>query len=48
MVGNEVPIDIINLTAMKLVFADVRTQERLVIVAGNKTNFLTIDFVGDL
>ena len=45
--GNEVSIDIINLTAMKFVFAEVRTQKRFVIISRYETNFLAIDLAGD-
>ena len=47
MFADEISIDIVNLAAMKFVFAQMRAQKRLVIVAGNKTNFLTVDLVGD-
>ena len=44
--GNEVSVDIINLAAMKFVFAEVRTQKRFVIISRYETNFLAIDLVG--
>jgi hypothetical protein len=44
--GNEVSIDIINLAAMKFVFAEVRTQKRFVIISRYETNFLAIDLLG--
>ena len=47
MFTEEISIDIVNLAAVKFVFTDMRTQKRLVIVAGNKTNFLAIDLVGN-
>ena len=47
MFSDEISIDIVNLAAMKFVFAEMRTQKRFVIVSRNKTNFLAIDLVGD-
>ena len=46
--GNEVSIDIVNLTAMKFFLAEMRTQKRFVIVPRHETNFLTVDLIGDL
>ena len=46
--ANEISIDVVNFAAMKFVIAQMRTQKRLVIVAGNETNLLAVDFVGDL
>src|SRR5262249_37453614 len=48
VVADEVTIDIVNFAAMKFVFAQMRPQKRLVIVAGNKTDLLAIDLVRDL
>src|SRR5262245_2517618 len=48
MFTDEIPIDVVNFAAVKFVFAQMGTQERLVIVAGNETNFLAIDLVGNL
>ena len=48
MFTEEISIDIVNFAAVKFVFTEMRTQKRLVIVAGNKTNFLAVDLVGDL
>src|SRR5207248_10564303 len=48
MFSNEVSIDVVNLAAMKFIFTQMRAQKRLVIVAGNKTNFLAVNLVGDL
>ena len=47
MLADEISIDIVNLAAMKFVFAKMRAQEGLVIVAGNKTNLLAVDLVRD-
>ena len=47
MFTNKVSIDVVNFAAMKFIFAQMRAQKRLVIVAGNKTNFLAVDLVGD-
>src|SRR5262249_29639943 len=48
MFTDEIPSDVVNFAAVKLLVAQMRTQKRLVIVAGNKTNFLAIDLIGDL
>src|SRR5437773_7410877 len=48
MFTNEVSIDVVNFAAMKFIFTQMRAQKRLVIVAGNKTNFLAVNLVGDL
>ena len=48
MFTEEISIDIVNLAAVKFVFTDMRTQKRLVIIAGNKANFLAVDLIGDL
>src|SRR6266513_4037428 len=48
MFTQEISIDIVNLAAVKFVFTDMRTQKRLVIIAGNKANFLAVDLIGDL
>ena len=44
----EIPIDIVNLAAVKLVFAKMGTQKCFVIVSGHKTDFLAVDLVRDL
>ena len=44
--ANEISIDVVNFAAMKFVIAQMRTQKRLVIVAGNETDLLAVDFVG--
>ena len=46
MFADEIAIDIVNLAAMKFRVAKMRAQESFVIVAGNKTNFLTVDLIG--
>src|SRR6266404_6976293 len=46
MFANEISINIVNLAAMKFVFAEVRTQKRFVIISRYETNFLAIEFVG--
>ena len=48
VLADEISIDIVNLAAMKCRVAQMRAQERFVIVAGNKTNLLAVDLVGDL
>ena len=48
MFTDEISIDVVNFAALKFVFAQMGTQKRLVIVSGNKTNFLAVDLVGDL
>src|SRR5436190_3241893 len=45
--AQEIPGNIVNLAAVKLIFAQMRTQKCLVIVAGNKTDFLAIRLVGN-
>jgi len=45
--ANKVSIDVVNLAAMKLVFTEMRTQKRFVIIAGNETDLLTVELVGD-
>src|SRR5438874_11796655 len=45
--ADEVSSDIVNLAAMKFVFAEMGTQESLVIVAWNETNFLAVDLIRD-
>src|SRR4051812_29117446 len=44
---NEIAVDIVDLTAMKVLGADVRPQKRLVIVSGNKTDFLAVGLFRD-
>src|SRR5689334_3371244 len=48
MFADESPVNVINVAAVKFVFAEMGTQKRLVIVAGNKANFLAVDLVRDL
>src|SRR5438552_349472 len=48
MFTEKVSIDVVNFAAMKFVLTQMRAQERLVIVAGNKTNFLAVNLVGNL
>src|SRR5215831_16029743 len=48
MFTDEISSDVVNFAAMKFVFAQMGTQKCLVIVAGNKTNFLAVNLVGDL
>ena len=48
MFADKIPVNVINVAAVKFVFAQMGTQKRLVIVPGNKTNFLAVDLVGDL
>src|SRR5204862_4189658 len=48
MRSDEVALQIINPAAVKLVFAKMRTQKRLIILSGHETNFLAIGFVCDL
>src|SRR6476620_29636 len=47
MFTDEIPVDIVDFAAMKFVFAQMRTQKSLVIVAGNETNFLAVALVCD-
>src|SRR5262249_1215843 len=47
MFTDEVPINVVNFAAVKFVFAQMRTQKRLVIVSGNETNFLAVTLVCD-
>src|SRR3954453_13433302 len=46
--ADELSIHVVNFAAMEFVFAQMRTQKCLVIVARNKTNLLAIGFFGDL
>src|SRR5262249_17232475 len=46
--ADEVSLNIVNCAAMKFALAQMRTQKRLVIVSGNKTNLLAVNLVGDL
>jgi hypothetical protein len=48
MFTDKIPVNVINVAAVKFVFAYMGTQKRLVIVAGNKANFLAVYLVGDL
>src|SRR6516164_1954182 len=48
MFTDKIPLNVINVAAVKFVIAQMGTQKRLVIVAGNKANFLAVDLVGDL
>ena len=48
MFTDEIPINVVNFAAVKFVFAQMGTQKRLIIVAGNETNFLAVDLIGDL
>ena len=45
MFTEEIPGDIVNFATVKFAFTLLGTQKHLVIVAGNKTDFLTIHFV---
>src|SRR5436309_6989510 len=45
MFTNEVSVDVVNFATMKFVFTQMRAQKRLVIVAGNKTNFLAVNLI---
>jgi len=47
MLANEISINIVNLAAMKFVFAEVRAQKRFVIISRHETNFLTVDLIGN-
>ena len=46
MFTHKISIEVVNLTSMKFVFAQMRAQERLVIVARHKADFLAISFIG--
>ena len=46
VVPDKFAVDIVDLAAMKLRVVKMRSQESLVIVAGDKTNFLAIGLVG--
>src|SRR5262245_16997065 len=48
MFADKIPINVVNFTTVKFAFSQMGTQKRLVIVAGNKTNFLAVDLVGNL
>src|SRR6266496_4825925 len=48
MFTNEVSIDVVNFAAMKFIFTQMRAQKRLVIVTGNKTNFLAVNLDGEI
>jgi hypothetical protein len=48
MFTDEIPLNVVNVAAVKFVIAQMGTQKRLVIVAGNKANFLAVYLVGDL
>jgi len=45
--GDKISIDIVNLAAMKLVLAEVRTQKYLIIIARDKADLLAVDLVRD-
>ena len=45
MFAQKISCNIVNFAAMKLVFAEVRTQKCLIIVPGNKADFLAIHLV---
>ena len=48
MFTNEISVNVENFAAVEFAFAQMGTQKRLVIVTGNKTNFLAVYLVGDL
>ena len=45
VLGDEISLNIVNLSALKFVFAKVRAQERFVVVSRHETNFLTVDLI---
>ncbi len=45
--AQKIAVNIVNLAAMKLAFAQMRTQKCLVVVSWDETNLLAIDFVRD-
>ena len=47
MFTEEIPGDVINLTTVKFIFTQMRTQKCLVIIAGNESNFLAVNLVRD-
>src|SRR5436853_7667786 len=48
VLANELSIHVVNFAAMKFAFAQMRTQECLLIVAGNQTTLLAIGYSVDL